>query len=322
MKAEDSSRLFKLRRLVYPESMRVPVLAAPTAAGKTAAALELAESLPLEVISADAMQVYKGMDLGTAKPTAEEQAALRHHLIDVVPPDTAFSVADYVRLAERAIAEVLARRKLPLVLGGTGFYLRALSQGLPTAPAADPELQAELWRELEQRGLEALLAELRAASPKDAGRAQRNPRRVVRALEVLRRSGRPPSAFPLTRPAYRYDKVVLLPELEALKPRIEARTEQMFARGLVGEVRALLAGYPSLATARQAIGYKEVADYLAGVCSLADAKAAVTLATWQYAKRQRTWFRKEPDARRLGALAHEAVPELKAWLARWKDVPE
>ena len=264
------------------------------------------------------MMVYKDMDIGTAKPTLAERRSVPHHLIDLVSPDEPFSVADYVKRAEGAIADVLERGKLPLVVGGTGFYIRALSEGLPTVPPADAAAQAELWERLEREGLDALVAELGRLSPDDAGRAQRNPRRVVRALEILRRTGRAPSAFPYKAPRFRYDKAVLLPELKLLGRRIALRTERMFEDGLVGEVRDLLERYPSRPTATQAIGYKEVVAHVEGRCTLEEAKDAVTLATTRYAKRQRTWFRKEPGARLypLGRSAgpEEVLGELRGWL--------
>ncbi len=262
------------------------------------------------------MMVYRGIDIGTAKPSARERAAVPHHLIDMVNPDAPFSVADYVRLAEAAIGNILSRNKLPLVTGGTGFYLRALAQGLPTIPAADSKIQAELWRTFEREGLEPLQKELEHASPEDALRAQRNPRRVVRALEILRRTGLPPSSFPSSAPEFRYNKLILLPSLESLEPRIERRTEAMFTSGLVAEVEALLQRYPERPTAMQAIGYKEVADFLEGKCSLETAKASITLATRQYAKRQRTWFKKEPGAEHIETLAEESYAEVAEWLER------
>jgi tRNA dimethylallyltransferase len=301
----------RLSYLLTFRAMMVPVLAGPTASGKTALALELAKSLPLEVISADAMMVYKGMDIGTAKPTSQEQTLVRHHLIDVIYPNQAFSVADYVKLAEAAIEDVRSRKKIPLLVGGTGFYIRALSEGLPTVPEADEQVQADLWKRLEKEGLDALLKELEGFSPTDAERSERNPRRVVRALEIIKRTGQAPSTFPKTRPRFAYDKMILLPSLETLRPRIEARTEHMFSSGLIDEVIGLFRIYPDLPTAKQAIGYKEAVDYLAGLKSLEQTKAEITLATTQYAKRQRTWFRKEPEARVVEAVD---VGELVEWL--------
>jgi tRNA dimethylallyltransferase len=293
--------------------MKIPVLAGPTASGKTALALGLAGHFPLEVISADAMMVYRGMDIGTAKPTLEERAAVPHHLLDVVNPDEPFNVADYVRLAEQAIRDVLERKKIPLVVGGTGFYIRALSDGLPTVPEADERVQARLYERLEQEGLEKLLRELESFSPSDAKRTERNPRRVVRALEIIGRTGKAPSEFPMTTPMFSYDKVILTPSMQKLRPRIEARTETMFSSGLVEEVISLFRQYPNLPTAKQAIGYKEVVAYLAGQIKLEDAKATVTLATTQYAKRQRTWFRKE-SGNVYEQLAAEVQSELIQWL--------
>jgi tRNA dimethylallyltransferase len=297
--------------------MKIPVLAGPTASGKTALALELAQHFPIEIISADAMMVYKGMDTGTAKPTLEERAAVPHHLLDVVTPDQPFNVADYVRLAEQAIRDVLECNKIPLVVGGTGFYIRALSDGLPTVPEVDEAVQAGLRQRLENEGLEKLLRELESVSPTDSKRTERNPRRVIRALEIIQRTGKTPSDFPMTKPAFTYDKVILAPSTEDLRPRIEARTEKMFASGLVEEVIQLFRHYPNLPTAKQAIGYKEVVDFLAGQISLEAAKAAVTLATIQYAKRQRTWFRKE-EGKVYESLANDARAEVIAWLNQFK----
>jgi tRNA dimethylallyltransferase len=293
--------------------MNIPLLAGPTASGKTALALELARYFPLEVISADAMMVYRGMDIGTAKPSSQERSSVPHHLLDVVNPDEPFNVADYVRLAEQAIKEVLERKKIPLVVGGTGFYIRALVEGLPTVPEADETVQAELYKRLEREGLDKLLGELEHASPSDAKRTERNPRRVVRALEIIQRTGKAPSDFPMTTPAFTYDKVILAPTMEHLRPRIEARTEAMFAAGLTDEVIRLFRQYPTLATAKQAIGYKEVVDYLAGQMTLEQAKAAVTLATTQYAKRQRTWFRKE-SGKVYENLASDIQRDVMLWL--------
>lgn len=291
--------------------MHIPVLAGPTASGKTALALKLAQFLDLEVISADAMMVYRGMDIGTAKPTRQEQEKVKHHLIDVVNPDQSFSVADYIRLSEAAIREVWSRGKLPLVVGGTGFYIRALTEGLPTVPEADLAVQAELYQRLEREGLDVLLKELSDVSPADAERSQRNPRRVVRALEILARTGKAPSSFAKTQPAFAYKKLILLPSMEGLRPRIEKRTETMFSQGLIEEVISLFRQYPDLPTAKQAIGYKEAVDYLAGLKTLEQIKAEITLATTQYAKRQRTWFRKE-----AGTVLEElaSVSEVLMWL--------
>ena len=273
----------------------IPVLAGPTASGKSSLAMQLAENLGIEIISADAMLVYKGMDIGTAKPTRAEQSKVKHHLIDVITPDEAFSVANYVQLAEKAIAEVLAKGKIPLVVGGTGFYIRALSQGLPSTPTADTKVQDVLWQRFKEEGLDPLEKELRNFSPKDAERAQSNPRKVIRALEIIERTGKAPCDFPFSKPAFSYKKMVLTLETDTLKKRIIRRTERMLAQGLVDEVKSLLVNYPKRPTAMQAIGYKEVVVCLDNKQTLEEAKQAINFATFQYAKRQRTWFRKEPS---------------------------
>ena len=297
----------------------VPVLAGPTASGKTDLALRLAEHYSLEVVSADASMVYRGMDIGTAKPTCSERRAVPHHLVDILNPDQNFSVADYLHQAEHAIEAVLTHGKIPLVVGGTGYYIRALSEGLYELPAPDELLQQELWKVVETDDLEPLLTELRAASPEDAKRVGLNPRRVVRAVEILRRTGTPPARFPKTEPRFKYRKLILWPAWEWLEPRLHTRIERMFEQGLVGEVRGLLSQFPLMTTALQSIGYKEVAAYLHGEISLGEAKVRMTGATRAYAKRQYTWFRKEPgDVTYLPQGAEAAWEDLQGWFS-WEQ---
>ncbi len=274
----------------------MPVLAGPTGSGKTGLALRLGEELALEVVSADATMVYRGLDIGTDKPTPEERARVPHHLVDLLNPSEAMSVARFVALAEAAIGEVLARGMVPLVVGGTGYYIRALSEGIHELPPPDEAVQAALWEELSARGLEALLGELAQASLEDVRRVGRNPRRLVRALEVLRRTGLPPARHPRRPPRFRYEKLVLWPDRAWLFPRLEERARRQFAQGLVEEVRGLLARYPRMPTALQAIGYKEVVGYLQGAYSLEEALLRDIRAVKAYAKRQYTWFRREPGA--------------------------
>ena len=297
----------------------IPMLGAPTASGKSSAAISLALDLAglrnIEIVTADAMQVYRGMDIGTAKPGVSEQQGVPHHLLDLVSPAEPFSVARWVAAAEEVIGEILQRGALPLVVGGTGFYLRSLADGLPLVPAADPAVQAQLNRRLESEGLEVLRTELAAASAVDAERAGLNPRRVIRALEILTRTGRAPSEFGLSDPRYRFSKLVLLPEVAELAEPIARRAETMFASGLVAEVRDLLEAWPEQLTATQAIGYKEVVAHLRGQYSLEQAVEAVQLATVRYAKRQLTWFRREPGAQQLHGTAAENLPQLRDWLA-------
>jgi tRNA dimethylallyltransferase len=308
------------------------LLGAPTASGKSAVALRLAERFGMEIVAADAMQVYRGLDVGTAKPSPAERARVPHHLIDVVDPDRPFSVADWAPRAEAAILDAARRGVACLVVGGTGFYLQALAEGLPTTPPADAEAQAPLWARLEAEGVAPLAAELADAAPEDAARADRNPRRVVRALEVLRRTGRPPSAFPRRPPRVRVDRTWLIPTMAELEPRIEARARAMLAGGLVEEAAALDAAahgaaahgagaLGALATASQAIGYAEAAAVARGELDREAALAALVVATRRYARRQRTWFRKHAAERRFACLAEAAEAELAAWLAAAGPTP-
>lgn len=295
--------------------MAVPILAGPTASGKTELALRLAERIPIEVISADASMVYRGMDIGTAKPTQAERATVRHHLVDWLEPNQLFSVAAYVRAAEAAIEDVRSRGRIPLVVGGTGYYIRALSEGLFELPEPDPQLQNRIEQELQERGFAAMREELAAVSVADALRVGSNPRRLVRAIEVLRRTGIPPAQAHRRGPRFSYRKLILWPQWDWLEPRFAQRTEEMFGRGLVEEVRGLLERYPRMPTALQAIGYKEVAAYLRGELGLEAAQKRVLQATRAYAKRQFTWFRKEPgDVTYLPRGGGEAWEGLWAWI--------
>jgi len=243
--------------------------------------------------------VYRGMDIGTAKPTLQERFIVPHHLIDILEPNQPFSVSDYLHQAEVAIDRVFNEGKIPLVVGGTGYYIRALSEGIYLLPAPDELLQQELWKVVETEGLEPLLSEIRAVSPEDAARVGLNPRRIVRAVEILRRTGTPPAQFPKRQPKFAYRKLILWPAWSWLSPRLEERIRQMFAQGLVDEVRTLIQQYPQMPTALQSIGYKEVLAYLRAEYTLEQAKSEVFKATRAYAKRQYTWFRQE-----LGDVAY------------------
>ena len=294
----------------------VPVLTGPSASGKSALALWLAEHWPIEIVSADATMVYRGLDVGTDKPDAVARARVPHHLVDVVEPDRPYDVVRWVEAAERAIAGVRARGRIPLVVGGTVYYLRALSEGLPTTPPPDEAVQRELRAELLARGEAALLAELAAVNPADAARVAGNPRRLVRALEVLRSTGRPPAAFPRRTPRFRIAKLVLWPERAALKDKVWERARRQFEHGLIDEVRALLERYPQMPTALQSIGYKEVVRYLRGEWSCEEALEADRRAVWRLIKRQYTWLRREPGDVTYLPRAGEAAREGAAF---WFD---
>jgi tRNA dimethylallyltransferase len=299
------------------ERATVPLLAAPTASGKSAAAMALALAHPelgVEVISADALLGYRGFDIGTAKPSAADRAAVPHHLIDHLDPTEGLDVAAWTLAAEGAIAAVFARGGRPLVVAGTGFYLDALERGLPTTPASQPALRAALEGEWGERGIAPLYAELLRAAPGDAAATQGNPRRVLRALEVLRSGGKPPSAYPRRPARFATRSLVALPSVACLEARIAQRLEGMLEAGWLAEVEGLVARVPFDAPAWQAIGYRELAGVVGGGSTLAEAVAAITLATRRYAKRQRTWFARRPlDALRVEGTLDGMAGVVRGW---------
>ncbi|MXV19529.1 tRNA (adenosine(37)-N6)-dimethylallyltransferase MiaA [Deinococcus xianganensis] len=283
----------------------VPILTAPTAAGKSALALEAALACGAEIVSADAFTVYRGLDIGTAKPGAQDLARVPHHLIDVADVTGTFDVARFVTLAEAAIRDVLARGRTPLVVGGTGFYLQGLMQGLPLTPPSDPHVRAQVEADLESRGLDALLADIAATDPAEAARMERNPRRVVRAVEVHRRTGRYPGSFGRSEPAFRYAPLAFTRPPAELEARMHARVLEMFARGWAQEAAWLAAQVDPDALPRptvwQALGYREALAVARGTLGAEDAAAQVTLATRQYARRQLTFVRTQLRAPVLSA---------------------
>ena len=277
-------------------------IAGPTAVGKSAIALALAEKTGGEIISVDSMQVYRGLDIGTAKPSPAERARVPHHLIDVCGLHEAFDAAQFIRLAEKAVAEIQSRGHTPIFCGGTGLYFQTFLEGLGEAPAPHPELRAEL----EAAPVAALLHELRERDPAAYEKIDKqNPRRVVRAVEVIRLTGKKfseqraewkagssrcddrtaqravPAMFCFTRVA------------EDLHARINIRVDEMFARGFVDETKQLLKrGLSENKFAMQAIGYRQVVEHLRGECGLAETIELVKIRTRQFAKRQLTWFRR------------------------------
>jgi tRNA dimethylallyltransferase len=271
----------------------------PTASGKSAVALAAAQELPgLELISVDSMQVYRGMDIGTAKPTAQEQAAVRHHLIDLVDASDTFTVAQFQDELQRVRADLADRAATGLYVGGTGLYLRAVVDGL-TLPGEWPDIRADLEAEAERVGAPALHARLAELDPAAAEKMEpTNTRRVVRALEVCLGSGQSFSSFGPgvdTYPESPITQVALRWEREVLTKRIEERVHVMVDRGLIAEVESLLASPGGMSrTARQALGYKEVIEHLEGACSLDEAVASIVLRTRQFAVRQERWFARDP----------------------------
>lgn len=289
------------QRAAEPARIRVGFIVGPTAIGKSALALELAAALGAEVVNADSRQLYRGMDIGTAKPSAEERRRVPHHLIDVRDPDQPLDVAQFRELARRAIAEVWARGRPVLVTGGSGFYLRVLRKGIFRGPVASPELRRELSQIAAAQGVDHLYQQLRRVDPEAAARLEaRDLYRIVRALEVYRLTGVPISVHQQRQahstPEYDTLSVGLRLERERLYAAIERRLDEMIEAGLVGEVRSLIAaGYRPEAPPLSTIGYKHIAAHLRGAMSLSEAIASAKRDTRRLAKRQLTWFRRDRD---------------------------
>ena len=308
---------------------RCRFVAGPTAVGKSEAALGLAERIGGEIISVDSMQVYRGLDIGTAKPSLGERARVPHHLVDVCDLHASFDAARFVWLAEQAVAEILARGRTPVFCGGTGLYFKALLEGLGEAPAANSELRTEL----EAASLASLLDELRERDPAAYGKIDRqNPRRVIRAVEVIRLTGKPfstqksrwsecsrepllakdagsPGASPRQPAASR---LICFTRASAdLHARINSRVDEMFSRGLVDETRELLKhGLAENKFAMQAIGYRQVVEHLRGERDLAGTIELVKVRTRQFARRQLTWFRRHGNCHWLQLNPGDSITEM------------
>ena len=305
---------------IYPPSSilhpRPIFIAGPTAVGKSAVALALAEQIGGEIISVDSMQVYRGLDLGTAKPPAEERQRVPHHLIDVCDLHEAFDAAQFIRLAQRAVEEIQSRGRTPVFCGGTGLYFQAILEGLSEAPPTDEKLRDELAA----TPLEILLAELRERDPESYEMIDRqNPRRVIRAVAVIRLTGKKFSEQQsswnsrITHHASRF--VCFTRSSEDLHRRINVRVDEMFARGLVEETRKLLdLGLAENKNAMQAIGYRQVVEHLRGERDLAATIELVKGKTRKFAKRQLTWFRRYGNCQwiemRPDELASESVAKV------------
>ena len=277
------------------------IICGPTASGKSDLALRLAHELEAEIINADSMQVYRGMDIGTAKPTPEERLEIRHHLIDVADPDQLFSAADFAAAADAAIEEITGRGKRVIVAGGTGLYIRALLKGLVDSPSGAGEIRQALHAEAAESGNEAMLAKLRLVDPELAARIHPNNLvRIIRALEVYRLTGTTLSRYQQEHgfAAKRYEslQIGIRVERQELYQRIEARVDRMLAGGLLEEVQNLLAnGCRPESKAMRAIGYKEAVACLSAEYSLDEAALLIKRDTRRYAKRQLTWFNADPD---------------------------
>ena len=292
-------------------------IAGPTASGKTALAVELAKELGGEVVSCDSMQVYKRMDIGTAKPTLDEMQGIPHHMIDVAEPWEDFSVSRYCSMATPIVEDIVARGKTAIIAGGTGLYMDALIKGNDFAPFPSTGMREKLEAQADAEGMEAMKSLLQNIDPEAAARIH-DRKRLIRALEVYYETGEtitehnrrtqaiPPRFSPLWLGLDFTDRAELY-------RRIDLRVDIMLEQGLLEEIRTLLAeGIPEKATALQAIGYKEFIDALAGKCTIAEAAAQVQQSSRRYAKRQLTWFRRNPKMRWLIRQGNEKTEEILA----------
>lgn len=308
------------------ERPKLIVICGPTATGKTSAAIEIAREFNGEVIGADSMQIYKYMEIGTAKPTPEERAAAPHHLIDFVAPDEPFDAARYVELADKKIAELTATGRVPIVAGGTGLYIKALIHGIFESPAVDPAVRERLRAEADNLGPQTLHERLRDRDPESAGRLHPNDTyRILRALEVFESTGKPlaehHSEHQFAEERYRAFHIGLFMERKALYDRINRRADAMIDAGLEAEVRSLLdRGYSPDLKAMQSIGYRHMADLIAGRIDRDEMVRTLKRDTRRYAKRQYTWFNAAPDIRWTSpAEVRERFAEMKKFLRDQAD---
>lgn len=303
---------------------KIICIAGPTASGKTSLAVELAKLYNGEVVSCDSMQIYRRMDIGTAKPTKDETQGIVHHMLDVANPDEDFSVSRYCEMAGPIVDHILSRGKTAIITGGTGLYMDALIKGNDFAPFPATGRREELEALVSAKGIEAVMEQLRAVDPEALDRSQGNPRRIIRAMEVYLETGETITAHNLKTQAIppKYRPVWFALEDESrqdLYDRIDRRVDIMLEQGLVEEIKNLLAsGIPSKCTALQAIGYKEFIAALDGQCTIEEAADEVKKSSRHYAKRQLTWFRRNPNViwlcRAKGETTREIVEKARPFL--------
>lgn len=299
-------------------------LMGPTGTGKSALALEIAQRIPAEIVSVDSAMVYRGMDIGTAKPLPHERERVRHHLIDICDPSERYNAASFVEDATEVIEDIHARGKLPILAGGTFLYFRALIEGLSPMPGADPEIRGQLRAEAEERGWLSLHAELESIDPVIAARiAPTDSQRLERALELVRITGQAPSKLHAEAgegAAFDFYRIALWPEdRDAHYEKLAERFSLMLEQGLLDEVIALRGrgdldeSYPAV----RAVGYRQLWHHLAGECTLEEAESRAVTATRRYAKRQMTWLRSESGIVRVNTGAGAFEPVMKALQARY-----
>ncbi len=302
---------------------KVLCLMGPTGIGKSALALALAERFPAEIVSVDSAMIYRGMDIGTAKPGAAERARVPHHLLDIREPTESYSAAEFADDAARAIEEIAARRRIPILVGGTFLYFRALIAGLSPLPAADPGTRNAIRERATREGWEVLHGELAAVDPETAARIHpRDRQRVERALELYRLSGEAPSRLYESAGVtadFDFVKLVLLPDDRAeLASRLERRFDGMLAAGLVAEVRTLYdrGALDGANPAARALNYRQLYGWLAGECDYTEACRRAVVATRRYAKRQLTWLRREPGCVTLRVRVAGLEPLCSEWVEK------
>ena len=305
---------------------RVVAVGGPTASGKTALSVALARAFDGEIINADSMQIYKNLDVGTAKPSAEERQGIPHYLLDFLPPETPYSVADFTAAADPLIRDITARGRLPLVVGGTGLYITSLLSGMAFAPEkTDPAIRARLQALADTEGGATLYAELQRIDPDYAAQVHpNNLPRVIRALELFEATGRRMSdqrreARPAEAPYHALCLCLTCRDRAVLYSRIDRRVDEMVENGVLDEARQVYDHRDAYRTAAQAIGYKEFFPYFEGTADLESCLAHLKQASRNYAKRQLTWFRRQTDAVWLyledGNLEQQAAEQTEAFLA-------
>ena len=295
---------------------KIIAVVGPTASGKTAIGIALAKKYHGEIVSADSRQIYRGMDIGTAKSPLSERENIPHYLLNIKNPDEDYTVADYKHDASAAIENILKKKKLPILVGGTGLYIDAVLDNLDIPKTkADPELRAKIEKDIAENGLAAVFKKLVDRDPEAAYLVDpKNPRRVVRALEVAILTGEPFTAQrKKNEPIFNALKIGINPPPEVMRKRIDLRVDLMIQDGLVSEVETLVKKYGAACAAFDAIGYREIMSYLTGKMSLEQASDIMKHNTWHYAKRQMTWFRKDKNIRWV-AKPEEAEKIVKEFL--------
>ncbi len=279
----------------------VYVIGGPTASGKSKLAVELAKKVNGEIISADSMQIYKEMNIGTAKPTTEEMCGIKHYLINIVSPDERYSVSNFKKDAERAIEEILAKGKTPIVVGGTGLYIDSLIYGIEFQnEEVDLEYREKLNKIADEKGLESLYKKAQEIDPEAMKKISINDKkRIIRVLEIYHKTGKTKTEQELqsrkNEVKYEYKVFAITMDREKLYERIEQRVDSMIEQGLIEEVKQILNKYHTFPTAMQGLGYKEVVEYLEGSCTKEEMIEKIKKETRHYAKRQLTWFRKNKE---------------------------